>query len=431
MNLIKEYTDIIIEQPAGRFHAINMVASDLIPYAQSETRSPYNNQGNQRNLNRSRVNEIADYSRKENAMFPTPIIVSITSSVVTTNIIDNDVNKLIIDFSKIKEQNDYFSILDGQHRLAGIEKSKLSDKFNLLVMIIFDTTPEIDADIFITINKNQKPVNKSLVYDLFGLSSDLSPEKYAHEIVKQINEDNHSLLENHIKMLGYKTDDLKNPNITQGAIMDQLMPLISKKTSEDNERIKQGLKIKEDVSGNLVLRNFFIDENIEEAAKIVISFLNAWMNVADFLNYNDTKFLKSVGFNLAMRIFKKIIIETNNANTNDLETYLAKFKEYANDDKKEIFKNYEKNYLDNEDEQFFQKIKLSKKNKRNSFESNYNSFKEGKKDNEFYLTIFILMILNNEENTFNKEYIETFESSLGGVKKIEDSLSIPKPRAIS
>jgi hypothetical protein len=71
---MKKYKFITIDKPAGRFYVTKINASVLIPISQSETRTPYNTTGIQRVLLSERVSNIAQYCKRQDAMFPTPII---------------------------------------------------------------------------------------------------------------------------------------------------------------------------------------------------------------------------------------------------------------------------------------------------------------------------------------------------------------------
>ena len=196
---MSKYQFITTDQPVGRFYITRISANKLIPIAQSKERSPYNSTGIQRKLDTRRVNEIAKYCESPMAMFPTPIILSGKSNYFKFYRTDNDFVEseenyndlnsgfIKIDSEKIMKDRNFLSIVDGQHRLAGIAKSKYSDQFDLLVMFIFDTENYEDAEIFSVINRNQKQVSKSLVYDLYGLSDEMTVEKFAHEIVKALN----------------------------------------------------------------------------------------------------------------------------------------------------------------------------------------------------------------------------------------------------
>ena len=128
---MEKYRFTSIKQPAGKFYLSKMLASKLIPISQSNVRTPYNSTGIQRLLSQKRIEDIAKFCEDESAMFPTPIIVSAKSNVISFyddkgKSLENDFLSLengflLVDSEKIKKNNLYFSIVDGQHRLAGIE----------------------------------------------------------------------------------------------------------------------------------------------------------------------------------------------------------------------------------------------------------------------------------------------------------------------
>ncbi|MFA6188339.1 MAG: DGQHR domain-containing protein [Sulfuricurvum sp.] len=111
------------------------------------------------------------------------------------------------------EKNLYFNdqiqkmlIVDGQHRFFGIEEYLASDialfkDFELIFSFLIDFDEYEQAEIFANINFSQKPVNRSLYYDIFGhLPNRHSELKFAHETVKYINEK--GILKNTVRMLG-------------------------------------------------------------------------------------------------------------------------------------------------------------------------------------------------------------------------------------
>lgn len=67
-------------------------------------------------------------------------------------------------------------IIDGQHRIAGLqaailERSAISE-IEIPVAIYLQLSTRECADIFLSINTEQKPVPKSLVFDLYGVASE-------------------------------------------------------------------------------------------------------------------------------------------------------------------------------------------------------------------------------------------------------------------
>jgi hypothetical protein len=332
---------ITIDQPAGRFYVSKINAETLISISQSNTRSPYNSTGIQRKINEDRVKDIAKYCESKTAMFPTPIILSGDSNYFKfyseskkENFEDVDEEKnrdndeiyyenlelgyLEIDIKKIQEDKRFLSIVDGQHRLAGIAQyGKNNDKakeFDLLAMFIFDTQAYQDAEIFSIINRNQKQVSKSLVYDLYGLTDEMTVEKFAHEIVKALNTEESSLLKDRIKMLGYKIDSFNEYGekikqyVSQSTIVDELIYMISKNVYEDNQFISNGEAIKNPNDDKLILRKYFYNDELYDAKTILIGFYNAWIEKIKDKFSEDTIILKTVGFITSLFIFKKLYL---------------------------------------------------------------------------------------------------------------------------
>ena len=309
---------ITIDQPAGRFYISKINANILIPISQSDTRSPYNSTGIQRKLNMDRVKEIAKYCKEKTAMFPTPIILSADSNYFNFYSDDNtemeymniESGFLEIDDKKIIQDKKFLSIVDGQHRLYGIDRSGIAKEFDLLVMFVFDTEAYQDAEIFSIINRNQKQVSKSLVYDLYGLTDEMTVEKFSHEIVQALNSVECSLLKDRIKMLGYKTDNFNENGksikqyVSQATLVDELIPMISKNVVYDNGLIKNGQAVQNPNDDKLILRKYFYDDNLYDVQAKLIGFYNAWIEVIRKYFREDTIIFKTVGFIASLAIFK-------------------------------------------------------------------------------------------------------------------------------
>ena len=344
-----KFNFITIDQPAGRFYVSKINANILIPISQSDTRTPYNSTGIQRKLNMSRVKEIAKYCEEKSAMFPTPIILSADSNYFNfysesntkmeyTNI---ESGFLEIDDGKIIQDKKFLSIVDGQHRLSGIDESGMAQEFDLLVMFVFDTEAYQDAEIFSIINRNQKQVSKSLVYDLYGLTDEMTVEKFSHEIVQALNSVEISVLKGRIKMLGYKTDSFNEDGksikqyVSQATLVDELIPMISKNIAQDNGLIKNGQAIQNINDGKLILRKYFYDDNLYDIQAKLIGFYNAWIEIIRKHFKEDTIIFKTIGFIASLYIFKLLFSRLKNdenivdhtwvgVNMNSEESYINK-----------------------------------------------------------------------------------------------------------
>lgn len=273
-------------------------------------------------LNTARVKEISQYCKTETAMFPTPIILSADSKYFNfySNNLDHDrleytnieTGFLEIDDEKIIQEQKFLSIVDGQHRLAGIHESGRAHDFDLLVMFVFDTEAYQDAEIFSIINRNQKQVSKSLVYDLYGLTDEMTVEKFSHEIVQALNSVELSVLKGRIKMLGYKTDSFNEDGkkikqyVSQATLVDELIPMISNAVVRDNEAIKNGEAIQDPNNEKLILRKYFYDNNLYDIQAKLIGFYNAWIEKIQKQFKEDTIIFKTVGFIASLFVFKSL-----------------------------------------------------------------------------------------------------------------------------
>ena len=98
---------------------------------------------------------------------------------------------------------------------------------------MFDLTVAEEAYIFSTINSNQRKVDPSLIYDLFDVSTNRSPQKTAHEIARVMNSSTSSPFYNRLKMLGKKASGQDKASLSQGTFAKSILMLISKKPDED------------------------------------------------------------------------------------------------------------------------------------------------------------------------------------------------------
>lgn len=121
----------------------------------------------QRVLNTSRIASIRDFTLR-GGDYPNAIVLNWVSEDNPLSIVGD---KLQFDDVPRSAQ-----IIDGQHRVAGIraaiaEKPEIGS-MDLPVVIYQSLNSKECADIFLSINEEQKPVPRSLVFDLFGIASE-------------------------------------------------------------------------------------------------------------------------------------------------------------------------------------------------------------------------------------------------------------------
>ncbi len=242
-------------QPGGSFFVCTLSASQLVNRFDIRRRSEYPEDGIQRDDDQKRISEIAIYARTEEAIFPTPIIISAKSE----NFIFEDG---CLRAREAESRSSLGHVLDGQHRLLGLRNADTETlkKIQLLVVFAFDIDRYAEAMIFATINGNQRQVPKSLMYDLFALHPGRSVEKTCHEIVKSLTDDATSPFSGRIKLLGRKADD--SETLSQAAFVDHVKRLID----GDKSPLRNMYLAKEDWAIRKIVANYFqsIDESLSE-----------------------------------------------------------------------------------------------------------------------------------------------------------------------
>lgn len=174
---------------------------------QKGIRMESNEEGIQRRLQIDRMNSIKAFIEENSQNFlPNTVILSADISAI-----DDSEEK----YSRYEESDTghmefpddfHFSIIDGQHRLAGltIVQPRLVDEFEIPAVILFNVSIPVAAKLFADINGKQKSVNKSLIYDLYSQidSEEMSEIQLLHAVCEALYKSEESPLFRQIKMLG-------------------------------------------------------------------------------------------------------------------------------------------------------------------------------------------------------------------------------------
>lgn len=234
-----------ISQPVGDFYSCVVSAQRLLQICTFDFRRIAENNGVkeflgiQRQLNDDRVKEIRKYIATEDATFPTSIVLSVDERCAhmvasdtgpllkLTSYIDPEDEKEIVPFTGIA------TIIDGQHRLKAFQGTEID--WDLSVNLLIGADQGTQAMIFSKVNLAQTKVNKSLVYDLFSLDRNRSPEKTAHEIAVNLNDMKESPFYQKIKRLGSATEGVFGETLSQATIVKGILPLISKDPLVDRD----------------------------------------------------------------------------------------------------------------------------------------------------------------------------------------------------
>lgn len=345
----------------------------IIDYFDDNNVPHYNNRV-QRKVDSSRAEKIADFLLDDpDAIFPTNIVLSIPNAVIETieNINEDEV-KIVVNnkvFTEINKDNGdvYMTIIDGQHRIKGIEtaisrlKREINDlrivvaksnnhdletkhvkkinqlnnlvNINLIVSFFIDPTLEFQAMIFSTINRTQKSVPQSLVTSLFGLTEYDTPQKTSLEIVMALNSFESSPFHNRIKLHGGAYERNKNPPLTQAAMVKSIVDLISTNQRElERDRFKERSELLTNINPDLPFRKYYANDNDLFITDILFSFFTSVrrtfvrnnQNLWDFEENTKPKNVlqTTVGYNSLLKILIDILkIETSDNRRDKIDTY--------------------------------------------------------------------------------------------------------------
>ena len=153
----------------------------------------------QRVLNKQRIKSIKEFVLSGN-MFVNTFILNWTEG---RNLPVYDDDHIIIPLVPSSAM-----VIDGQHRLAGLQEAMNEDETigekEILVSICIQLLTKDAARIFLNINSEQKPVPKSLIYDLYGIVEDDKEHAIsrAKDIASELNENADSPYYKSIKFPG-------------------------------------------------------------------------------------------------------------------------------------------------------------------------------------------------------------------------------------
>ena len=300
----------------------------ILGFDEEDNNRPITRSEVQRKLIPSKVASIVDFLIHDPlAIFPTNLVISIPNHVIANQIEkENGIIEINLDskvFSEIKklDKNNsgdiYLSIIDGQHRIKGIEKTillledeiklnenlirtaskpelylkkltKLKTKLDsikniqLPVTFFIDPVLEYQAMIFSTINRTQTKVPPDLVYSLFGLTKGDSPQKTVLNIVNTLNGKEGSPFYKRIRLAGSGTKEAKsfykegNPVLSQATVVKSILSMICKNRKEEEiVRHKERGFLLENPDRSLPFRKYYGQKEDYKILRIIYSFFLA------------------------------------------------------------------------------------------------------------------------------------------------------------
>jgi DGQHR domain-containing protein len=230
---------------------------------------------------------------------------------------------------QIPENLKFGEVIDGQHRLEGLKISQC--EMSLPVVLMFGLTREEQAYVFTTINSTQTKVNKSLIYDLYGLSESRSPYRTCHEVARALNKMPNSPFYNRLKMLGKKMPDQDKATLSQGTFVKALVNLISRDPEKDARFIKNNQNLER--YENLPLRVFFINNQDAVILKVVYNCFSAlktvfpdlWESPENNILWKTTGYCGIMG---AMPLMIEVGVKKKTLELKYFEGIFAEFKKY-------------------------------------------------------------------------------------------------------
>ena len=284
----KKYDAIKVKQRNLTFYLLKMKAVDLVAIGYVAARGESDEAGAvQRILNPRRISSIRDYTLKVGS-YPGSMTLNWVNTAQEMVVGDNALTIPIVDRSA--------QIIDGQHRIEGIREaiesdSKIGDLEIPIAMYRHLGTKEC-ADIFLSINTEQKPVPKSLVYDLYGVASDYIVDfeaNRAKDIATRLNDEEDSAYYGLVKFPG---PDRTRGGIALSTVVSAIKPLVAEKGIFEQAGIKE-LELQTKIIMNyfIALKNIY-GESWEEKD-------NAFIYAAGFAG--AIEFLKNRLFNYCVR----------------------------------------------------------------------------------------------------------------------------------
>lgn len=237
---------IAVTQGNSTFYVMNIEAGHLVNFSYASVRGVDEEEGAvQRVLNQRRILGIKEFLL-DGGEFPNSIILNWANSSSISVVGDT------IEFNTEPRSA---QLIDGQHRVAGLREAiDQDDKFleyEIPVAIYIGLTSKKCAEIFLSINTEQKAVNKSLVFDLFQLAEDSILVDVAATRAREIADMLNEVGAPYEKMIKYPGEKPRKGGVALSTVVSAIKPLVEQNGSLDQ------VGVSEFESQSAVLRNFF------------------------------------------------------------------------------------------------------------------------------------------------------------------------------
>ena len=350
-----------VSQPIGTFYVTVLPAELLLRVAASDVMSAslnlngvgYRLTGTQRLVKDKRLSQIADYIDRIDSAFPNSIILAANHNIDvgmdqdeleaieleerdhTNAVLDEDEvhkSKVWTVFEdekgclklRIPSSDKLAAIIDGQHRLFAFAKADSETRLamDLICAIFLDLPKPLQAQLFATINSTQKPVDRSLTYELFGYNvSDepeqwWTPDKLAMFLTRKIGTEIESPLRGHITVAPKADNALQAIGadipwqVSTAVVVDGILRLFSTNPKRDTNAMRTPIAhersyLRDGARDRSPLREVFVSYNDALIYKVVENYLLACSEV--FWNGAKTGsyILKTVGVQALFDILRR------------------------------------------------------------------------------------------------------------------------------
>lgn len=341
-----------VEQPIGVYYVAVLDADVLLQVAFSDTMSArmlegedvYVLSGTQRAVQPNRLQAIADYINREDAAFPNSIILAANYRQDTGLIEEEEAEEADEGHEpaqhsrrwtleeheagyctlRIPTPQKLAAIIDGQHRLFAYTKAHTPRlKMQLICSVFLDLPKPYQAQLFATINSTQKPVNKSLTYELFGYNVDeeaetyWSPDKLAVFLTRRLTVDQASPLLGRIVIAPERDDALMRLTsdskwrVSTAVVVEGIMRLYTNNPKKDTASLLEGERkeraalegVRRDRSP---LRPLYLANQDAVLYTITVNFLKACQELFWSRARQGSFIIKTVGIQALFDILRKL-----------------------------------------------------------------------------------------------------------------------------
>lgn len=351
---------VITAMPISEILKITRYTERLILGYDEDNKPIYNNRV-QRKVEEPRAQKIADFILNDpQAMFPTNLVLGIPMRAIDS-IFEEKARVLI----KLKEdvyadleKDVYITIIDGQHRVRGIEiaierlrksiasalspdqktyyEGQLERLLGIQMAVSFFIDPQLEyqAMVFSTINRTQKRVSQNLVYSLFGLDENDTPQKSALEIVMALNGHYSSPFYNRIKYYGDVVSEEDKRPLSQATMVKSIVALISvnSATAENVDRFcKRSKLLVNNSKKRLPFRKYYASNKDQTIADIMYYYFSAVRNtfVNNGVSLWDLQSEKNIlQTTIGYSILMDILVEILDRPYNDEQISISFFEQY-------------------------------------------------------------------------------------------------------